>query len=315
MSESNPSRVIDRLLRQDEEGLKMYLVCRLGGAEELPRLYGELRGALGRGGSADLAHAPSLKSLAYATARRLALATAPELAKEAFASLEWMRTPERESPAYGELLDRIRLGLDSPTAEILELRYARALTEDEIGYVIGRRPSEVNSAIASGTQWVLELARSFGSVDPDVELLVRDSFRPLTSADSSGYVPGRAQALRLAPGAIVGGRFEIQSSLETGSVTSSYLAGDMNMPGQSVILRVFHDPTSAVSARMGLVKKLTLVDSVDHPSVEHTLAHGWHQDRLWYATPWYRGQPLRELVERRGLSPLEAVEIFGPIAR
>ena len=313
MSEYDPSRVIDRLLRQDEAGLKMYLVCRLGNAQALPEVYDALRSALVRGSSADLQDAPSLKSMAYATARRLAHGSARS-SDAGLGSLGWMPTPERTSSRYGEALDRIRLNLDPVTAELMELRYARSLDVTEIGYVVGLDASEVEQRIEAGAASVGQLVEDLADVDAAVEPLIEDAFRPRTTTDRETDVPVQAQVLRLAQGTLVGGRFEIASSLQTDTAATTYLANDMSMPGQSVVLHVFHRATTVASARTGLLRKLRLVDSVIHPSIERTLDSGWHLDHLWYATHWYRGHTLRQLVERRGLSLAEAVEIFAPIA-
>jgi hypothetical protein len=314
VSEYDPSRVIDRLLRQDEAGLKMYLVCRLGGAQSLPDVYDALRLALVRGSSPDLQDAPSLKSMAYATARRLAHGAA-RASDRGFDSVGWMPTPERASSHYGEALDRIRLNLDPMTAELLELRYARSLDPTEIGYVVGRDTSDVVRRIEAGAAAVQQLVQDLTDVDAAVEPLIEDAFHAQTTTDGVDDAPVHVQVLRLAQGTLVGGRFEIESSLQTDSATTNYLANDTSMPGQSVVLHVLHRPTTIVSARTGLIRKLRLVDSVIHPSIERTLDSGWHLDHLWYATPWYRGHTLRQLVERGGLSPTEAVEIFAPIAR
>jgi hypothetical protein len=313
VSEYDPSRLIDRLLRQDEAGLKMYLVCRLGGAERLPEVYDALRSALVRGSSPDLQDAPSLKSMAYASARRLAHGAALS-SDGGFDSVGWMPTPERGSPHYGEALDRIRLNLDPVTAELLELRYARSLDPTEIGYVVGRDAADVTQRIEAGAASVQQLVQDLTDVDAIVEPLIGDAFRPRTTTGGVDDAPVHVQVLRLAQGTVVGGRFEIESSLQTDSATTNYLANDTSMPGQSVVLHVFHRPTAIASARTGLLRKLRLVDSVIHPSIERTLDSGWHLDHLWYATPWYRGHTLRQLAERRGLSLAEAIEIFAPIA-
>jgi len=81
------------------------------------------------------------------------------------------------------------------------------------------------------------------------------------------------------------------------------------------VVHLFHRPVSTTAARAGALRKLRRLSSVVHSSVDRSLGEGWPADRLWYATPWHVGQTLTKVAADRPLSPSEAIEVFGPIAR
>jgi hypothetical protein len=43
--------------------------------------------------------------------------------------------------------------------------------------------------------------------------------------------------------------------------------------------------------------------------------HGWHESRLWFVMPWYKGETLDARISRGPLSRREARDIFEPLAR
>ena len=314
MTQYNVSGVIDQLLRQHEAGIKMYMVCRLGGPERLPDIYREFRSALARGSSTDLHNAPSLPAFAYAAARRASMGQGGGYEHTEFGSIPWVPTPEDKAPRYGETLDRLRDELKGETAEALELHHARGLGVGDVAYVMGVSASLAAQRIAEGTRLVGGIAGALDA-EPAVDGLVRDAFRPRTVSRPADSNRLHARPPRLAEGTVVGGRFEISSAVHTTASTSIYLADDTSVPGESVVLHIVHRTASTTSARHGMLRKLRLLNSVIHTSIGRLLDYGWHADRLWYATPWYEGHTLEQLVQQGALSPSEAIDIFSPLAR
>lgn len=290
----------------------MYIVCRLGGARDLPDVYARLRDELARGSSSALHSAPSLPAYAYATAKRLSVGEG--LDADGLESIPWMQTPEHDSPDYGGLLDRIRSELDPVIAEALELHHARGLAIDDIAYVMGLASPDAARAVADGGEQVRDFASSLDS-EPAVDVLIRDAFRPQTVVDPATTERLPRRVPRLSEGTLIGGRFEISSVAQTTASQSIYLANDTSVTGQSIVLHLLHRSASTTSARTGMLRTLRLLDWVAHPSIGRILGYGWHADRLWYATPWYEGHTLEQLVQRGALSSGEAIDIFVPLAR
>ena len=315
MSAYDGSRIIGQLLRQHEDGIKMYLVCRRGGAHALEEIYGQIRDELVRASVGDLQRAPSLPAFAYTTARIVSHEGRPADADEsALENVVWVPTPEHAPPGYGELLDRVRTLLDPSVLEALELHYARGLTSEDVEYVMKVQPSEATRLLSEGSEHVGRLANEM-DMDLDLAGLIRDATRPDLTAESEGSARLPERAPRLVEGTLVSGRFEVESAVQTTATESIYLANDTNVPGKSAVLHILHRPAKTIAARNGLVRKLRLLESVVHASIGRVLDYGWHGDRLWYATPWYEGHTLGQLVDRGALSAAEAIEIFVPAAR
>jgi serine/threonine-protein kinase len=64
-----------------------------------------------------------------------------------------------------------------------------------------------------------------------------------------------------------------------------------------------------------MLRKVQRLNAVIDASIGRILDYGWQEDRLWYATPWYEGHTLEQLVEQGPLSQKEAIDIFAPLAR
>jgi hypothetical protein len=308
------SRVIDQLLRQHEAGIKMYLVCRLGGPDRLDDAYGRFREALARGSSTELQKAPSLPAFAYATARRAAASEGDGSEPIGFDAIPWASTAEGRPPRYGEALDRLRCELQGEVAEALELHHARGLGLDDVAYVMGVSAGVAEERVAEGVRISKNAAKALDP-EPPVDTLLQDAFRPRTDSDSADAIRLHARPPRLAEGDLVGGRFEISSGAQTTASASIYVANDTSVPGESVVLHILHRTASTTSARIGMLRKVRLLSSVIHTSIGRILDYGWHADRLWYATPWYEGHTLDKLALQHGLSAGEAIDIFAPLAQ
>ncbi|MEM7434993.1 MAG: protein kinase [Myxococcota bacterium] len=305
--------VIDQLLRQHESRLKMYMVCRLGGTEHLEEAYEQFRNALTNGSADALQKAPSLPAFAYAIARRVSLAKSDGGAS-AMAAVPWLPAPNGKPPRYAEALDRVRQELERTSAEALELTLARGLAEADTAYVVGESADAVGRALAEGVEFLTTVAATLEPA-PSPDELVHDAFQTQTDHDpkATGLLPARPA--RLSEGTVVAGRFEVSSVPHTTSVASVYIAADASVPGQSVVLHLIHRRAPTTAARNGILRKLRLLSSVTHPSVGRILDAGWYGDRLWYATPWYEGHTLGQLVERGSLSTEEVIEMFAPLGR
>ena len=313
MSRYDASRVIEQLLRQHEAGLRMYIVCRLGDAHRLPETYAAFKDALLRGSGEDLQTAPSLAAYAYAAARR----SAGDCASAQATGLEhvaWLPPREDASSDYSALLDRIRTELDRDTLEILELGHARGLSLDDITYVTGLEASATSAVLAQATETIRRWANGLER-PAKAERLIRDTFCADTRGGRTTATQTPLRASRLAEGSMVGGRFEVCAGVQVGALESVYAVADTSVPGQRVALHLLHRPATTTSARTGLLRKLRLLGSVIHPSIERILDYGWHGSQLWYATPLYEGHSLEQLAEARALSQHEAIDIFAPLAR
>ncbi|MEM7137472.1 MAG: hypothetical protein AAF500_12870 [Myxococcota bacterium] len=305
--------VIDQLLRQHESRLKMYMVCRLGGTERLDEVYEQFRKALSNGSADALQEAPSLPAFAYAIARRVSLEKADDGAS-AMALVPWLPAPNGKPPRYAEALDRVRQELERASAEALELTLARGLGEPDVAYVVGESADVVGRTLAEGVQFVTTVASTLDPTPAPSEL-VHDAFQTRTDHDPKAASPLHARPARLSEGTVVAGRFEVSSVPHTTSVASVYIAADASVPGQSVVLHLIHRRASTTAARNGMLRKLRLLCSVTHPSVGRILDSGWYGDRLWYATPWYEGHTLGQLVDRGSLSTEEVIAMFAPLGR
>jgi serine/threonine protein kinase len=117
----------------------------------------------------------------------------------------------------------------------------------------------------------------------------------------------------LAIGTVVGERYEVECLLGAGTFAQVYRARDLLVPDHLVSLKISRDPSTddqAVSAK----RELQLIASVFHPSVVQLKDHGWHDNRLWFVMPLYRGETLATRLSRGDLSRREAREIFEALA-
>lgn len=314
MSSYDLNRVIDRLLRQHEAGIKMYLACRLGGAEQLADVYAEVQRALARGSAAELEKAPSLPAFAYGIARRTASTARGPDDPPGLENVPWGSTPERDAAGYAEALDRIRTELAPESSEALELHYARGLGFPDLAYVTGVDEAAARARVDAGARQVDQIVATL-EPRPELAELLGDAFHARTSAEPADAGRLQARPPRLPEGSVVGGRFEVASSPQVSSVASVYLVNDTSVPGQKVVLHLLHRVAPSTAARAGMLRKVRLLGSVVHASVGRVVDYGWQADRLWYTTPWYEGHTLDALAAQRALSPDEAIDIFVPLAQ
>lgn len=115
-------------------------------------------------------------------------------------------------------------------------------------------------------------------------------------------------------GSVVGERYEVECLLGAGTFAQVYRAKDTLVPDHSVSLKISRDPAIDEQAVSAAMRELQLIASVFHPSVVQLKDHGWHENRLWFVMPLYRGETLATRLARGHLSRREAREIFEPLA-
>lgn len=115
-------------------------------------------------------------------------------------------------------------------------------------------------------------------------------------------------------GVVVGERYEVECLLGAGTFAQVYRARDLLVPDHSVSLKIARDPATDEHAVRAAMRELQLVASVYHPSIVQLKDHGWHENRLWFVMPLYRGETLATRLTRGVLSRREAREIFEALA-
>jgi len=115
-------------------------------------------------------------------------------------------------------------------------------------------------------------------------------------------------------GVVVGERYEVECLLGAGTFAQVYRARDLLVPDHSVSLKIARDPATDEHAVRAAMRELQLVASVYHPSIVQLKEHGWHENRLWFVMPLYRGETLATRLTRGVLSRREARELFEALA-
>jgi serine/threonine protein kinase len=134
------------------------------------------------------------------------------------------------------------------------------------------------------------------------------------AADSALQAPGPLQV-----GDIIGERYLIAQLISSGGFGAVYRATDRQIRNHQVALKLLHQPAADEQARAAALHELALIASVSHPSVVQFKDYGWHEGRLWFAMPWYRGETLdKRYASSDGLAPIgraEARPIFAQVAQ
>jgi serine/threonine protein kinase len=115
-------------------------------------------------------------------------------------------------------------------------------------------------------------------------------------------------------GAVVGDRYEVECLLGAGTFAQVYRAKDSLVPDHSVSLKISRVPATDDQAVSSAMRELQLIASVFHPSVVQLKDHGWHENRLWFVMPLYRGETLATRLSRGDLSRRDAREVFEALA-
>ncbi|MFT3926168.1 MAG: protein kinase [Myxococcales bacterium] len=209
-------------------------------------------------------------------------------------------------------LIELRATLPAEIAEVLELRYARSLTVADLAHVLGLSSEEVERRITDGLARTERLlGRRPQSRDRTLEGALLEAF---------ALDPRRTRAPRrsrrkpvLEKGAVIAGRYEIEALLGAGAFADVYRARDRDVTDHVVALKILRTASADTRSVKAALRELQLIASVFHPSVVQLKDHGWHEGRLWFVMPLYRGETLATRLSRGALSRREAREIFEPL--
>lgn len=289
--------VAQRALGHYWESIRQYLTIRLGraGAQGAMRSMARESAEVG-----SLLAPPGPRARLFRAAR----ARIGGAAAEAHALRWW----EPADPARAARLRELRASLDADARELLELRHTRALSVDELAFVLERPLDETARDVERARSRAERLLRAAGVARRHVEDHLLEAFA-LERATGD-----RSPAPRLAEGEVVGDRYEIESHLGSGAFADVYRARDREVPDHVVALKIRRLASEHEASRSAARRELRLIASVFHPSVVQLKDHGWHDGRLWFVMPYYRGDTLAARLRRGPLSRAEARTIFEPLA-
>ncbi len=310
---TSPGAVRRRLLGPWAEGLRQYLALRTGDLELAARQFSTLKKQVDAEPLEAMVRPPGARARIYRMAHALARgAERPKRAGLAF------RAPLKPKPGYGEALVRLREGLDADDAELLELRWARELSVDEIAYVLDEPAADVQVALGRAVSRARELLQEHGrrtSAHDSIAVAVVDAFA-LAKNPAASEGARASLEVGLAPGTVIGGRYRIAKQVGAGAFGEVYYAEDRDVPGHVVALKILREPALSEMVREHHLRELKLIAAVFHPSVVHFKDHGWFEDRLWFVMPWYEGDTLEKRMRKvDGIERAEARRLFEPVAR
>lgn len=303
-----------RALKHYSEGLRQYLSIRLGSASAGEQALHELSARLETWTRDALAARPGPRAHLY----RLARTVASELKLRGSAQhrdLLFLLPAEHAPQTYLEQLSRVRKDLTAEDAELLELRYARELSPEELAHVVDRNIDDVITALERAAS---RAAGIFGKSPPSrlggLRGALQEAFA-LSPTQGASTTSRERRQNALPHGTVIGERYSVQERVGEGSFGDVYRALDTDVPGHVVALKILHRPAMSEDARKSALRELRLIASVFHPSVVDFKDHGWYRDRLWFVMPWYDGETLEDRIKRGPLSRAEAQEIFVPLAQ
>ena len=303
-----------RAFRYYAEGLRQYLAVRSGSVDFSRESMAKLRAFVARSESASLVAPPGIRARLYRAARSYLTHQNPPLrlpSREESEKLPWRAAPSAhlcQNP-----LGVLRFELKPEDAEILELRYARELSVEELSFVLKVQSNTVVDKLEAAkarAQLLIEPMADFD--DQRFQKLVIEAYALQPQTDPKE----REQEVEPLPsGTIIGGRYAVQVRVGLGAFGDVYRANDTEVPGHVVALKLLHQPAYSDSARQSALRELRLIASVFHPSIVQFKDHGWHEGRLWFVMPWYEGETLESRMQREPLNRKEARRIFEPLAR
>lgn len=212
-----------------------------------------------------------------------------------------------------ELRRALRRELSDHHRDVIELRFARLLRNDEVAFVLELELEAVEAIAQTALELALNvLGKRPASRDNTIEGALLEAF---ALDPSHARAPRRRRrAPLLSPGMVIGGRYEIEGLLGAGAFANVYRARDREVTDHVVALKILRTPAEDASSMHSAMGELRLIASVFHPSVVQLKDHGWHQGRLWFVMPLYRGETLATRLRRGPLSRAEAREVFEPLA-
>lgn len=319
------------------EGLRQYLTIRLGDAQEGLLAFARVRDRAAGLSDEELTEEPGIRARLY----RFARDESKSAAKKSGRGLAWYR-PRNPEAKHQTAVARIRS--DAKEKELLELRYARDLTEPEIAFVVEMDEAVVAERLAAAYESAQVLHGSGGNSLPKALLeafalekldadfaAARDSdaksevgeesdarskraARTLASGASGRSDDDEAED-RIKLGTVLGERYQLKKHIGAGGFADVYRAEDVEVPGHVLALKVLKRASTSEENRQAALKELRIIAAVYHPSIVQFKDYGWFEGRLWFAMPWYEGDILENRLDEGGLQRGEAKEIFVPLAR
>jgi hypothetical protein len=307
-----------RAFRHFAEGLRQYLAIRVGSADAADVVLRRLRLVAGTWPAAELVAPPGPRARLYRQARELATAQrgmGGDVGASTRAALPWKKQARGVPLIYGRALGEVR-SLPAEQAELLELRYARELTEEEIAHVTGLDPALLSTQLAEAEASAEALLGSNPpSAIPGLAGALIEAFSIEPPAATSTIVKVADEPGGLDQGTVLGGRYKLEKRVGAGAFGEVYKASDTEVPGHVIALKLLHQPALSENAKSNALRELNLIASVFHPSIVQFKDHGWFAGRLWFVMPWYDGEPLEKRIAREPLTRAEARTIFEPVAR
>jgi len=314
LHETSADIIRGRALKHYSDGIKQYLALRLRDLNSVSVLMGALRKEVLAWPATQLLEPPSPRALLYRAARRLFVAYSnPSTISGSRTILPWRPLDADAPQSYVNAISEIRTHFADDAAELLELRFARELSLEEVAFTLEEPVEAVRSRIDDAED---EARAILGDAPPS-------RMRGLAGAIVEAFAL-RLEALTdleeedehvaLPQGMLLGNRFEVETRVGVGAFSDVYRAHDMHVPGHIVALKLLHQPSLSEAAKEAALRELHLIASVFHPSVVHFKDHGWHEQRLWFVMPWYEGEPLEARMQHKALTPAQARRIFEPLA-
>lgn len=319
LSQGQPQTIVDvlhgRAFRYYAEGLRQYLAIRTGSTERADHYLSKLRAFVAKTDSSDLIQAPGIRARLYRAARGyLHNQSRPHEppTKQTLEQLPWRALPSAHLSVSP--LNALRFDLSVEISELLELRHARELSVEELAFVYGATPLDMEERVGAAMAEAQIIFDEHGIRDPDrfgrviIEAFALEATPRARVDEHEGMEP-------LPNGTIVGGRYSIEARVGLGAFGDVYRAKDTEVPGHVVALKLLHQAAHSKSAKQSALRELRLIASVFHPSIVQFKDHGWFEERLWFVMPWYDGETLESRLQREPLSRAEALQIFQPLAR
>ena len=319
ISAGQPQTIVDvlhgRAFRFYAEGLRQYLAIRSGSIERANQHLTKLRAFVDKADGSELVRAPGVRARLYRAARgylRGQSWSQEPPSRHALEELPWRALPSAHmsvSPLNG-----LRFDLGSEDSELLELRYARELSVEELAFVYNATATEMERRVDEAVAQAQLILDEHGIRDPDrFGRIIIEAFALEPAPTAHGNEREGVEPLPNA--AIVGGRYSIEARVGLGAFGDVYRAKDTEVPGHVVALKLLHQPAHSRSAKQSALRELRLIASVFHPSIVQFKDHGWFDERLWFVMPWYDGETLESRLQREPLNRAEALKIFQPLAR
>ena len=319
LSNGQPQTIIDvlhgRAFRFYAEGIRQYLAIRTGSTKRAEQHLDKLRNYVDHADSNALTESPGVRARLYRAARGyLHNQSRPHTppSREALEELPWRALPSAHLSVSP--LNKLRFDLSEDESELLELRYARELNVDELAFVFGESDDATRERLDAAKAHAKSILDQHGICDDErfgrviIEAFALEAAPRTQTNERQAVEP-------LATGAIVGGRYAIETRVGLGAFGDVYRAKDTEVPGHVVALKILHHPAHSKNAKQSALRELRLIASVFHPSIVQFKDHGWFEERLWFVMPWYDGETLESRIQREPLSRAEALQIFQPLAR